>query len=130
MREDEIIRLVNALIPGGTLSNGVVAPMASETQALSRVRNLLSEPDMAPLAAAIERMPDIDELSLAALPLPLKTGFAKVVGSALTAYYETQAVVIAFGWRAQPPQPEGFALAAFDEVLLDPVRQRSAFWVK
>lgn len=45
-------------------------------------------------------------------------------------YYETAAVLNAFGWRVTPPQPLGYPLPPFDEQLLKPVKRRPPLWRK
>ena len=46
----------------------------------------------------------------------------------LAAYYCHPAVVAAFGWRSDPPQPKGHELEPFDDALLAPVKARKPFW--
>lgn len=58
--------------------------------------------------------------------------FALVVNMIYTAYYSDQRVLIAIaedtGYNPEPPQPAGYELAAFDERLLEPVKQRPPRW--
>lgn len=57
--------------------------------------------------------------------------FRALVTPVLADYYESAAVLIAFGWRAEPPQPRGHALPPTDEVThqrLDRVRRRAKLW--
>ena len=54
--------------------------------------------------------------------------FRALVGLLLQDYYEADAVVLAMGWRADPPQPEGHPLAPFDDALLAPVKRRGRMW--
>ena len=46
----------------------------------------------------------------------------------LAAYYSHPAVIAAFGWRTDPPQPKGHELEPFEETLLEPVKKRKPFW--
>ena len=46
----------------------------------------------------------------------------------LAAYYSHPAVIAAFGWRIEPPQPMGHVLEPFDETLLEQVKARKPFW--
>jgi hypothetical protein len=54
--------------------------------------------------------------------------FQALVSQLLQDYYETEAVLLAMGWRAEPPQPRGHVLPPFDETLLDPVKRRGPTW--
>ena len=57
--------------------------------------------------------------------------FRALLAVLLPNYYESEAVLNAFGWRAEPPQPQGHPLAATDEATgkaLERVRQRSKIW--
>ena len=54
--------------------------------------------------------------------------FRAFVSLLLQDYYETDAVLVAIGSRAEPPQPDGHVIAPFDETLLDPVRRRGPMW--
>jgi hypothetical protein len=47
--------------------------------------------------------------------------FRALVALVLQDYYETEAVLLAMGWRAEPPQPAGHVLPPFDQALLEPV---------
>lgn len=115
--------LADALIPGGPLPNGVVAPAGSTTPVPARLTALLAMPDMAALAAELEGLGDI-----AGVERRHPKAFARLVTEALAAYYEAPQVLAAFGWPATPPHPAGYPLEPFDPALLDPVRRREAFW--
>lgn len=52
------------------------------------------------------------------LPVELRT----LVVFALETYYQSEPVVLAMGWRAEPPQPLGHPVEPLDPSLLDPVR--------
>jgi hypothetical protein len=54
--------------------------------------------------------------------------FRALVALVLQDYYEADAVLLAMGWRTEPPQPQGHLLPPFDESLLDPVRRRGRMW--
>ncbi len=57
--------------------------------------------------------------------------FRSLVTPVLADYYESAAVLIAFGWRAEPPQPRGHAVPSTDEAThqrLDRVRRRAKLW--
>ena len=57
--------------------------------------------------------------------------FGALVMPVLADYYESPAVLIAFGWRAEPPQPRGHVLPQSDESThqrLDRVKRRAKLW--
>ena len=56
--------------------------------------------------------------------------FQALLAALLPDYYETPAVLRAFGWRAEPPQPLGHVLPAGDLAVagLERVERRSAIW--
>jgi hypothetical protein len=54
--------------------------------------------------------------------------FRALVALVLQDYYEAEIVLLAMGWRAEPPQPRGHLLPPFDEALLEPVRRRGRIW--
>ena len=54
--------------------------------------------------------------------------FRALVALLLRDYYEEEIVLLAMGWRAEPPQPQGHVVQPFDEALLGPVRRRGRMW--
>jgi hypothetical protein len=54
--------------------------------------------------------------------------FRALVALVLRDYYEAEMVLLAMGWRTEPPQPQGHLLPPFDEALLDPVKRRGRMW--
>ncbi|HXQ40710.1 MAG TPA: hypothetical protein VN821_05555 [Candidatus Udaeobacter sp.] len=57
--------------------------------------------------------------------------FRALLAALLPDYYECEAVLNAFGWRADPPQPQGHRLAGTDEAIgkaLERVRRRGKIW--
>jgi hypothetical protein len=58
--------------------------------------------------------------------------FWAVIDMAYTAYYTHAAVLAGIsertGYNPGPPQPLGYVLEPFDDVLLDPVRRMSPLW--
>ena len=57
--------------------------------------------------------------------------FRALLAVLLPDYYESEAVLNAFGWRAEPPQPQGHPLADVDEATgeaLERVRRRGKIW--
>jgi len=57
--------------------------------------------------------------------------FRALLAVLLADYYECEAVLNGFGWRAEPPQPQGHRLEATDETTgkaLERVRRRGKIW--
>ena len=57
--------------------------------------------------------------------------FRTLLALLLADYYESESVLNAFGWRAEPPQPRGHPLATMDEATgeaLKRVRRRGKIW--
>jgi hypothetical protein len=54
--------------------------------------------------------------------------FQALVAVVLQGYYEADVVLLAMGWRAEPPQPQGHVVPPFDETLLAPVKRRARMW--
>jgi len=57
--------------------------------------------------------------------------FRALVNPLLSDYCEHPAVLAAFGWRSEPPQPRGHALAEMDDearMMLARVRERGRIW--
>jgi hypothetical protein len=63
-----------------------------------------------------------------AVEAEMQGAFGRLVARALEEYYDSDPVIVAMGWRLEPPQPRGHALPPFDERLLDPVRGRARLW--
>lgn len=51
-----------------------------------------------------------------------------LVVAALEAYYQSEPVIRAMGWRPQSPQPLGHPVEPLDLSLLDPIRRRAPMW--
>jgi gluconate 2-dehydrogenase subunit 3-like protein len=54
--------------------------------------------------------------------------FRGLVSCVLHDYYDAEAVLIAMGWRAEPPQPTGHVVPPLDSALLEPVKRRGRIW--
>lgn len=88
------------------------------------------------LAALPEEFETVDaagrEAALRDLEVVDPQRVASVVNMAYTAYYTHPRVLAGVsertGYNTGPPQPSGYALAPFDEALLDPVRERPFSW--
>jgi hypothetical protein len=127
--------VVDTLLPGGALPNGVNAPKASaievdwrslesrHTTLVTAIAAAAGTPDA--FAAADQ---DVRTRILAGVQAAHPEPFAALVASVLILYYEHPAVLAAFGWSTEPPQPDGHALPPFDEALLAPVKARGRLW--
>jgi hypothetical protein len=57
--------------------------------------------------------------------------FKALLALLLPDYYDSEAVLNAYGWRAEPPQPQGHPVAAMDEATagaLKRVSRRGKIW--
>jgi hypothetical protein len=131
--------VVDTLVPGGALANGVVAPAAStigvadglaydtgDPRQTETLRNVLAAIAQAS-GGEVEFASGSEELRIAALKCVealRPQDFLALVTTALIRYYEHPSVVTAFGWPARPPQPLGHAMPPFDPALLEPVIKR------
>ena len=131
--------VVDTLVPGGALANGVVAPAASTVGVAEGLASDASDHRQAgtlrSVLAAIAQASGgetvfasgSEELRIAALKRVealRPQDFLALVTTALIRYYEHPSVVTAFGWPARPPQPLGHAMPPFDRTLLEPVIRR------
>lgn len=87
-------------------------------------------------AALPDDFVDLSSLQRESLLLQIETAypneFSVVVNMVFTAYYCDQRVLDGIarhtGYNPQPPQPTGYQLPAFDEQLLQPVRESPPRW--
>jgi hypothetical protein len=70
----------------------------------------------------IRATPDRRIAVLRAVEKEMPSEFRKLVVFALEAYYQADAVMLAMGWRTEPPQPLGHPVEPLDLSLLDQVR--------
>ena len=134
--------VVDTLVPGGALANGVVAPaasaigvadgLASDTSDHRQAETLRSVLAGIAQASGGETVfaSGSEELRIAALKrieALRPQDFLALVTAVLIRYYEHPSVVTAFGWPARPPQPLGHAMPPFDPALLEPVLRRGKF---
>jgi len=54
--------------------------------------------------------------------------FRALIAFVIRDYYEAEPVLLAMGWRAEPPQPAGHSLPPFDQTLLELVKRRARMW--
>ena len=81
-------------------------------------------------AGFLAASPDQRRAALEAIERARPTEFQALLAALLPDYYETAAVLRAFGWRVEPPQPQGHVLPAGDLAAagLERVERRSALW--
>lgn len=100
--------LVAALqTPDGLACHRVVSAVARELGGAHEFLHAMPDQRTAALRAVERRMPD---------------EFRTLVVFALETYYQSDAVILAMGWRKEPPQPLGHPVEPLDLSLLDPVR--------
>jgi hypothetical protein len=136
----EFLRVVlDTLLPGTAVEQGR-APVPSGTEAgidLARhaetARAVLDA--IATAAGSAATFAGATEAERVAILRTVERGdpesFRLLVTALLVEYYETPAVLTAFGWRASPPQPQGHAVPEADaetERRLERVRQRAPAW--
>jgi hypothetical protein len=130
--------VVDTLLPG---DHGA-PPLPTGTAARVKLEQLVARRDGAPhdvVLQAIARAAGGEEAFMSAdaagriacvrlVEAEMREPFRAFVALVLQEYYEADAVLLAMGWRAEPPQPEGHVLPPFDETLLAPVRRRGRMW--
>jgi hypothetical protein len=129
--------VIDTLVPGGALANGVTAPPASKIDAAWDGIAARHAPVLAAIAAEAGGedafRSGTEDFRIAALKrVEASQGqvFAALVTAVLTLYYEHPEAIAAFGWTPRPPQPLGHELPPFDESLLAPVKARGDIWRK
>ena len=133
--------VVDTLLPGGegapplptATDVGVAAKLATHLVAgrdrallevvLQTIASVVGGEDAFLRADAAGRIATVRRVE-AELPRP----FLALVSLVLRDYYEADAVLLAMGWRAEPPQPQGHVLPPFDDALLEPVKRRGRMW--
>lgn len=79
-------------------------------------------------AAFVRSDPATRAGTLRAVEAQGRQAFGRLVAIALEEYYDAEPVILAMGWRVEPPQPLGHHVRPLDEALLDPVRRRGRMW--
>jgi hypothetical protein len=72
--------------------------------------------------------PEQQDEAIRAIEISAALDFSNVLEAVYIAYYGRPEVHARIGWRTGPLQPKGFLLPAFNETVLDTVRQRKPFW--
>ena len=114
-------------LPSGTAAGVDIGRHAAAGEAVLRTVLAAAGGEEAFLAASAEERRAAVEAAERQAP----ETFRALLALLLADYYETGAVLEAFGWRVEPPQPRGHRLAAMDEATraaLERVRRRGKIW--
>jgi len=131
--------IVDVLLPG---DDAAALPAASEVGVNDALQSAVESPDGLAYQRVVARIArelggaheftrstwDRRIAVLQAVEKDLPVEFRALVVFALEAYYQSDAVIRAMGWRTEPPQPLGHAVEPLDETLLDAVRARAPLW--
>lgn len=126
LNDPRLVHLLDLLLPGG---DGF--PAASEIGLAARIAN---EARLASsVASLLEVLPrEIGQSELEAAEATAPTVFGTALVAAYSAYYTHPAVLAvveaATGYRAEPPQPAGYALPPFDPAMLAVPSARGPQW--
>ena len=132
--------VVDTLLPGDRgvppLPTGTAAGVATRLEQLAAGRDrALRDVVLQAIASAARgeeafvRADDAGRIaSIQRVEVEMPGPFRALVALVLSDYYETEIVLLAMGWRAEPPQPQGHVLPPFDEALVQPVRGRGRMW--
>lgn len=71
---------------------------------------------------------DVRSAAIATAERDASADVRSLVACALEAYYQSEPVIRAMGWRPQSPQPLGHPVDPLDPALLEPVRSRGPLW--
>lgn len=136
MRPDFVAAVIDMLLPGDARDPQL--PSASSAGVAERLAHRLAPEHRATLGAIADAAGGEDKFIGAAqtiqteairrVDVAMHGAFQALVQAALVEYYESDAALLAFGWRVEPPQPSGHTLDAFDETLLEPVKRRGRIW--
>jgi hypothetical protein len=132
--------VVDTLLPGDqgdpTLPTGTAAGVAAKLEQLVAGSDRAQRDVVLEAIASAARgedafvRADVEERRAAVRQVEdgMSAPFRALLAIVLREYYEADVVLLAMGWRAEPPQPQGHALPPFDEALLGPMRQRGRMW--
>lgn len=132
--------VVDTLLPGDhdvpPLPTGTAAGVATKVEHLVAGRDREIRDLVLPAIASTARGEDAFMRADAAgriasvrqVEVEMPGPFQALVALVLRDYYEAESVLLAMGWRTEPPQPQGHLLPPFDEALVEPVRRRGRMW--
>ena len=132
--------VVDALLPGDSgslpLPSGTAAGVTEKlTQRLEAGADAAAQVVLDAIASAgggeasfLRGGSDERAMRLRRVEAEMRGSFQAFVTLLLQDYYEAEIVLLALGWRAEPPQPRGHQLPEFDEALLAPVKRRARMW--
>jgi gluconate 2-dehydrogenase subunit 3-like protein len=131
--------LVDVLLPG---DEDAALPAASEVGVNDALQSALETADGLAYHRVVSRIarelggahefiratPDQRIAVLQAVEKEMPGELRRLVVFALEAYYQSDPVIVAMGWRTEPPQPLGHEVDPLEESLLEPVRKRGPLW--
>lgn len=126
--------LASALLPGGPLANGVVAPAAGEVLDSAELSGWIGGKAGAAESAEIREAgfasagPDRQIEILRYVERRAPAPFQGLVAALHRLYYQHPGVIAAFGWRAAPPQPDGHVIPGTDAEDFAAVAARGPIW--
>lgn len=128
-----VAAVVDTLLPGDSGERPLppASAVGTHTRVMARLASAPARDALAAIAAAAGGeeafvLAALDERAAVARHVERNNGaaFRSLVLFVASDYYENEAVLAAFGWRGEPPQPSGHTLAPFEDALLASVRQR------
>jgi hypothetical protein len=137
MKPEFLSAVVDTLLPGGSDTSplpsgtaaGVTEKLAQRLVGAAREVILEAIASAAGGEDAFLRLSSDDRATtLGRVEAEMRGSFQAFVTLLLQDYYEAEIVLLAMGWRAEPPQPRGHLLPEFDEALLAPVKRRGRMW--
>ncbi len=140
MSDAFLAALAETLLPAETDPPSVSPPLPDAASAgidLARheavVRPVLALIEALPGGAAgfVASSPDERTAAVEAVERIEPEALRRLLAAILADYYESPAVLRAFGWRAEPPQPTGHTVIEMDEdtrAALERVRCRGKIW--
>jgi len=114
-------------LPSGTAAGLDIARHGAAAEPVLRIVLAAAGGEAAFLAAPAEARRAAVEAAERQAP----EAFRAILSLLLPDYYESAAVLRAYGWRVEPPQPQGHGVAAMDEATgraLERVRRRPKIW--
>ena len=133
MTPEFLAAVIDTLLPGDDVLPSAARASLDPAVYASSHRAVLDA--IAAQAGGLERFTQADENARAAalttVERALPEAFRALLVTVLSDYYEAPAVLTALGWRTDPPQPGGHAIAKIDGPTAERaerVRQRVQLW--